>query len=127
MSSLDVTHPHVKSGLLPRAPPSEDQLPLTPSSMTMDDDDDGDNTMKMMMILVMMMMMRRRMIVILNLARGDHPNSWKNAPRMHGLHVGSDQFRESFQELLQEFWFSHCTSHEDNIPRMGSHSKNYIF
>ena len=48
------------------------------------------------------------------LARGDHPNSRKNAPRMLGqmkiFHVGSHQFRESLRELLREFWFSYCSS-----------------
>ena len=53
---------------------------------------------------------------VLSLARGDHPNFCKNAPRMHGqmkfFHVGSHQFRESLRELLRELWFSHCTSRE---------------
>ena len=48
------------------------------------------------------------------LARGDHPNSRKNAPRMEGqmkiYHVGSHQFRESLRELLRELWFSYCSS-----------------
>ena len=48
------------------------------------------------------------------LARGDHPNSRKNVPRMLGqmkiFHVGSHQFRESLRELLREFWFSYCSS-----------------
>ena len=50
------------------------------------------------------------------LARGDHPNSRKNAPRMEGqmkiFHVGSRQFRESLRELLRELWVSYCSSRE---------------
>ena len=63
------------------------------------------------------------------LARGDHPSSRKNSPRMEGqikiFHVGSHQFQESLRELLRELWFSCCSSHgmpfrERNlcIPRM---------
>ena len=48
------------------------------------------------------------------LERGDHPNSWKNAPRILGqmkiFHVGSHQFRESLRELLRELWLSYCPS-----------------
>ena len=48
------------------------------------------------------------------LARGDHPNFRKNAPRMEEqmkiFHVGSHQFRESLRELLRELWFSYCSS-----------------
>ena len=48
--------------------------------------------------------------------RGDHPNSWKNAPRMQGrmkiFRVGSRQFRESLRELLRELWVSYWSSRE---------------
>ena len=51
-----------------------------------------------------------------NLVRGDHPNSWKNAPRMQGqmkiFRVGSRQFRESLWELLRELWVSYWSSRE---------------
>ena len=50
------------------------------------------------------------------LVRGDHPNSWKNAPRMQGqmkiFRVGSRQFRESLRELLRELWVSYWSSRE---------------
>ena len=63
------------------------------------------------------------------LARWDHPNSWKIAPRMlrqiKTFHVGSHQFRESLRELLWELWLSYCSSYgisysenEFRIPRM---------
>ena len=61
-----------------------------------------------------------------DLARGDHPNSWKNAPRMHGqmkiFHVGSHQLRESLWELLQELRFSYCSSRG-----MPSREWNFVF
>ena len=43
------------------------------------------------------------------LACGDHP---RMHVQMKVFHVGSHPFRESFRELLREFWFSHCTSRE---------------
>ena len=50
------------------------------------------------------------------LARGEHPNSLKNTPRMRKqvtiFHVGSYQFRESLRELLRELWLSYCSSRE---------------
>ena len=51
-----------------------------------------------------------------DLVRGDHPNSWKNAPRMQGqmkiFRVCSRQFRESLRELLRELWVSYWSSRE---------------
>ena len=48
------------------------------------------------------------------LARGDHPNSRENAPRMEGqmkiFRVGAHQFRESLRELLRELWLSYRSS-----------------
>ena len=53
---------------------------------------------------------------VYSLVRGDHPNSWKNAPRMQGqkkiFRMGSRQFRESLRELLRELWVSYCSSRE---------------
>ena len=54
--------------------------------------------------------------------RGDHPNSWKNAPRMLGQmkisHVGSHQFRESLRELLRELFLFVLLKSWDAISRM---------
>ena len=47
---------------------------------------------------------------------GTTPILEKIAPRMEAqmkiFHVGSHQFPESLQELLWEFWFSHCSTRE---------------
>ena len=63
---------------------------------------------------------------LFNLVRGDHPNSWKNAPRMHGqmkiFHVGSHKFRESLRELLRELWVSYCSSRG-----MPFRERNFVF
>ena len=60
------------------------------------------------------------------LARGDHPNSQKNAPRMEGqmkiFHVGSHQFRELLRELLRELWASCCSSRG-----MPFRERNFVF
>ena len=65
------------------------------------------------------------------LARGDHPDSWRNASRMQGqmeiFHVGSHQLRESLRELLRELWFSYCSSREMIHSENGiSHSENQV-
>ena len=66
---------------------------------------------------------------VMYLARGDHPNSWKNAPRMEGqmkiFHVGSRQFRESLRELLREFWFSYCKKVLQNRGKQRQKDKWY--
>ena len=49
------------------------------------------------------------------LARGDHPNSWKNAPRIQGQmksFLETQQCRESLRELLRELWFLCCSGRE---------------
>ena len=68
----------------------------------------------------------RHFFCLLNLVRGDHPNSRKNAPRMQGqmkiFHVRSHQFREWLRELLRELWFSYCSSRE-----MPFRERNFAF
>ena len=62
------------------------------------------------------------------LARGDHPNALRNAPRIQGqmkiFHVGSHQFRESLRELLREIWFHIAQCYSENGI---SHSENHFF
>ena len=63
-------------------------------------------------------------------ARGDHPNSQNNAPRMHRQMKkstrGSHQFWELLQELLRELWFRIAQVVRRPSENGISHSENYF-
>ena len=54
-------------------------------------------------------------LVFLNLARGDHPNSWKKRSENAGANENLSCAFPKIQESLREFgelWLSHCSSRE---------------